>query len=744
MTNSETVSYGLNPLYYKYKVEFFDSNKHEVISANRISRSKCILTREKIRLFLKQHLAPKNGRYDMLNIKEESLKKHDLYNLKWEDIFKGPPPNFNDDTLLVKPIGSKDIDENAIDNDSNSDVQMLKKKSNLISTQKLKLFQREEKLKNDPMEKRKYVRKKLLKKSKIKIKVKGKPGRKKKVLMPSEENVKSSELEIRNRERECRKKYEEDLKSWMEKRDDLLCDDLKPLPECTPIKTIIEDHLVGDALTIIDFINVYHKYISFPNNFPFLTFDYFQQILLDNNVEAINGFSDLLLGLLSTISNGIENEIDLTINENDEELENNINVDDTMANNSVNQWVTTYFSSHEQLFKLKLDCFTLPEILRIYILKTRNIDGKIIHKICPNDLSLVNKLSTQTVFELDQSDRIKLLNLLLVDIVKVPSIRNQIEVSMEEMFKLKTKIRHLNASYARWLKDNPIRQRLRKKKILNNNNQNDDTVVTSEEKEKYKKDKAEKEKEMRLTITDLKAKIRKLSSFCRSRPFGMDRLYRKYWIFETIPGLFVENCTDAFHLNCFENPNPKKKPKLTDYLANGGKRKKKLSSENDSILMEIDDEQKALTTQALYKCSGNKETCNVHSNSKNFWSFYTKEQVEPLLDSLNARGYRESELKSALEIEKSTILANNFEDFDPFMLNQDFILPTPIQDSESLNVRKSERQTSKKQSKKQEQISKSEQSPGEIYYDNFQRQILILEDNIFNSCLCKFKLYFHA
>lgn len=732
----------MNPLCYKYKVEYFDTNKQEVISANRISRSKCILTKEKIRLFLKQHLAPKNGRYDMLIIKDESLKKHDLYNLKWEDIFKGPPPNFNDDTLLVKPIATKDYDEDANENETNDDTQVLTKKTNLISTQKLKLFQKE-KQKTEPGEKRKYVRKKLLKKSKNKIiKIKGKPGRKKKIPSFNEENVKLNELEIKTREKEYRKKYEEDLKSWMEKRDDLLCDDLKPLPDCTPIQTIIAQHLIGDSLTIINFINVYRNYILLPKNFPYLTFDYFQQILMDNNVEALNGFTDLILALLCTISNGTEDESNLTINENDEELDNTTNDDETQVNNSVNQWVVTYFSSHEQLFKLKLDCYTLPEILRIYILKTRNMDGKRIQKISPNDLSLANKLLTKNIVELDQDDRINLLNLLLVDVVKVPSIRDQIELSMEEMFKLKIQIRHLNAAYGKWLRDNPIRQRLRKKKISNEtDNSNDDTGVTEEEKEKYKKDKAEKEREMHLTITELKAKIRKLSSSSRTRPFGMDRLHRKYWIFETIPGLFVENCTDLSLLNCFENPNPEKKPILTDYLANCGKGKKNSPEEDSNNPMEINDEPSTLPlTQAVYKCSGNKQTCSIHQTCKNVWSFYTKEQVEPLIESLNGRGFRESELKSALEIEKSTILANYFDDFDPFILNKDFVLPTPIiQDTAELpSIRKSERQTSKKQLKKPEPLRKSEKSPGEIFYVNFQRQILYLEDNIFNSCFCKF------
>ena len=161
--NTSSIAYGIDPLAYNYRVECIDQhdeNECIVIPAARISRSKFLLTREKIRLFLKQHLAPKNGRYQALSIKAESLQKFGVDQLSWEDMFKGPTPNFSDDTLIVKALSRQRYSEefnshnhdslNANDENRENEnlIQVLKKKSNLLSSQKQKLKRREAKQSN--------------------------------------------------------------------------------------------------------------------------------------------------------------------------------------------------------------------------------------------------------------------------------------------------------------------------------------------------------------------------------------------------------------------------------------------------------------------------------------------------------------------------------------------------------------------------------------------------------------------
>lgn len=807
--NTSSIAYGIDPLAYNYRVECIDQhdeNECIVIPAARISRSKFLLTREKIRLFLKQHLAPKNGRYQALSIKAESLQKFGVDQSSWEDMFKGPTPNFSDDTLIVKALSrqrySEEFNSHNHDslnvNDENREnenlIQVLKKKSNLLSSQKQKLKRREAKQSNSSNikesndgGKRKY-RKNLKKDNKLKrqnLKNKsGKSSRKKRTTPDAADSnetqdsksskQKDNEKDLKNRERECRKQYEEDLKNWAEKRDDFLCDDLLPLPSVTPIECDISPELIGDALVIIDFLNVFHEFLAFePNTFPsHLTFDYFIKILQDNNVNTRTGIADLIMAILRTIfqsnrKDSHDGNDDLKIQENNNEDFDIFNADNdeestaSQVNCFANHFVTTYFSTLEQLARLQMDSFTVTEILRIYILKTRNFDGKRTTKICPDDMALVMHLATQTIFELNHSDRIKILKILLNDVVvQVADIRQKIESSMDDMVKLKIQMRHLNASYTRWLRENPIRQRMRKKKSSSNSNNDDqqqqqtelETELTKEEKEQYKKDKAEKEKKMKDDIAELKAKIRRLSAFCRSRPLGIDRRYRKYWIFDSIPGLFVEHSVHDEHDSntCFDNPVPVAKPILNDYLANAKRRKKKTTA-----IPIVEAEMENVVEQNIDRCSGNPTTCKVHGSmfmtTAPLWSFYTKEQFDTLMDSLNSRGFRESELKNALAIEKQSILNDHLAEFDPFIFNRNYI-PSPVIEivehemNDDVNpVRKSERLqisdratvTNKRRSTRSEfRLEYSDQTPVEVFDVNFQNQLAIFEDNIFNGCFC--------
>ncbi|OTF75420.1 bromodomain adjacent to zinc finger domain protein 1A-like protein, partial [Euroglyphus maynei] len=507
---SSSIAYGIDPLAYNYLVECvdqpdeLDGDECIVIPAARISRSKFLLTREKIRLFLKQHLAPKNGRYEALSIKEESLQKFGVDQLTWEDIFKGPTPNFSDDTLIVKALSRQrhteecnshnndSLNENDENHENENLIQVSKKKSSLLSLQKQKLIRRGAKLGNANNNSSKKSKKdNKLKRQSLKNKS-GKVNRKKRTNSDATDSnatqesksskQKDDDKDLKNRERECRKQYEEDLKNWTEKRDDLLCDDLLPLPQVTPIDCDIPSELIGDALVIIDFLNVFHEFLAFKENtFPsHLTFDYFIKILQDNDVNARAGFADLIMAILRTIfqsnmKDAHDGNEDLKITDNNNEDFDIFNADNDeestalQVNCFANHFVTTYFSTMEQLVRLQMDSFTVTEILRIYILKTRNFDGKRTIKICADDMALVMRLAAQTIFELNKNDRIKILKILLDDVVvQVAEIRQKIEASMDEMVKLKIRIRHLNASYTRWLRENPIRQRMRKKKSSNN------------------------------------------------------------------------------------------------------------------------------------------------------------------------------------------------------------------------------------------------------------------------------------
>lgn len=769
--SSNSVSYGLDPMSYKYVVESTNEIKqkiYETISASKISRPKFLLTREKIRLFLRQHLAPKNGRYDSLSIKEESARLFSLDTLRWNDIFKGPPPKFDSDTISVKISIKQRNSEELNDPNNLEDIQnvtktdrenkkIIKKKRSILSEQKKKSTKKEEKQLKEKLERKKkrLKKKEKLQKLKLKQKIKKKKDKNDK---EGKENLKITKVELKNREKEAKKQFEDDMKIWIEKRDDLLCDDLKSLPEPYEIQCDIRDELIGDALVIIDFINVYQKYFSLPDNFPLpITFSYFFQILHDNNVTGTRGYGDLMVALMQTILND-ENrdiaEVDLKVTENHENdsynsLENGNDKDLEFHNNYSNHWMATYFCNKDQISLIRLNSLTLSEILRLYLLNTRNY-GKS-YKISPVESYFIKKLATDSVFDLDPNERVKLLVLILNDLIKVPKIREKIEDSMEEIFKLKSQIRQLNSTYTKWLRENPIRQRMRKKKIISNNteaNIEPEVEATQEEKEQYLKEKTTKERQLKENLSQLKAKIRKFSAFCRIQPLGRDRKYQKYWIFETIPGFFIEKTEESRHQKCFDSPLPMLKPVLSEYLQKIKRKKKK---KNDPLLNQsettLTNEKCSQENPKIERCTGSSETCEIHGSTlKNTtrWFFYTKEQLSSLIDSLNSRGFRESELRIALNIEKETIFSNYFDNFDPLMFNKNYIEPPQSQAEieEKNGLRKSERiqmndKMLKRRSKQEHLIELPDFIPIEAFHENFKKELSIFEENLFNSCFSK-------
>ena len=788
----------------------------EILPASKITRPKCLLTREKLRLFLKCHSSQKS-RGDTWNLKEESINKFALDRIRWEDIFKGPTPNFNDDTTILKQF-SKRLSEGyqnvepksfSIDESDKTEedghclsIQVVKKKSNLISTQKQKLSNKKEKIQkivnNERTDKKK--KRKLTKKQKLKEKVKGKKLKLKGQMRKSSTQEPSSnpsekpaidKIEEKRRIKESRRRFEEDLRLWSEKREDLLCDDLKPLPTPIPIECDIEERHFGDSILILEFICVFQDYINdFHNWFPSgISLELFSQIL---NETSINGpFGDLLRTLLGTIlmshvdydpDNGSELKVEIKTGD-DFDSYTNINEDDELNNfcdnNYSNNWVSTYFGTQEQLLKLRLDEFTLSEILRLYLLKAR-LDGnsKQLRRNEDDDMTLAIRLTSCTVYEFNQLERVQLFKLLLNDLVKVPQIRQKIEISMDEMFRLKTQIRHINAAHTKWLRDNPIRQRIRKRKVTVDEIANKDDVTDQTEneasqleKDQYKKEKLQKEHQMKKSISELKGKIRQLSAFCRPRPLGMDRAYRRYWIFQSVPGLFVEHSFDEIQTRpCLESPTPTPKPQFNDYLPNAKRRKRKskvveendVSVKMDDVAQPADLNSTELSKDIFDKCTGTLTTCSVHglanSEKRVLWSFYTKDQLDNFIESLSNRGFRENELKTALTFEKLSIEKDHLSGLIPTVLNRNYLPPLIFDefvgsDDDGTGLkRKSERiqnqnlEKATQATKLQDQTARHMRSdskysayePVEAHEHALQDELLLLEDKIFNSCFSKF------
>ena len=77
------------------------------------------------------------------------------------------------------------------------------------------------------------------------------------------EEARKKKLEEKNKEKE-RKKEEtrllrEVMTEWKKARDDLECDDLKPLPKPRPVHCRVPNHLFGDFLCLLEFFGSFSE-----------------------------------------------------------------------------------------------------------------------------------------------------------------------------------------------------------------------------------------------------------------------------------------------------------------------------------------------------------------------------------------------------------------------------------------------------------------------------------------------------
>ena len=105
-------------------------------------------------------------------------------------------------------------------------------------------------------------------------------------------------------------------------------------------------------------------------------------------------------------------------------------------------------------------------------------------------------------------------------------------------------------------------------------------------------------------------------------PIGRDRNFRRYWVFESVPGLFVEQSEDCMSaLRSVPRANEKSDEMKVDVVVNG-----------HSVDSTTEPSDASTVTESIAS-----------------WSFFeTSESIDRLLVSLNVRGFREGPLRAAL------------------------------------------------------------------------------------------------
>ncbi|KAM3959359.1 ATP-dependent chromatin assembly factor large subunit [Aphomia sociella] len=688
---------------YCYEVEQFDesdsSSDGQIGTAphDRVRRRKGIFTRDKNRLFLKQFVEQSGG---IIGIKKAALEKYNINKVNFDQIFTGAPPDFPSSKKLIKNSISPPASKNQIKSNS---ANKLNKSGKKISPDK--------KGRQESMDK--FIKK--TDKSEVKPKPPIDPAAKKSA-QELAEKMRRAEDQMRQRKEEEKAKKKEKtarlqayLKEWQKVKDDLELEDHKIIPKGTPVDVegIPQKHF-GDFLSVLEFVSTYADILKVKDVFHNeLDLETFRKALTMEEHASV--FSDLVQMFLTTIFSLQEDEAeeyneDKGIQESTEVKEEDTEMGMTKAMElatKASKWSQTYLGT--PLSKLPLDATTVSEVLRLHLLSSGAVAGARCAtwryhqrggyssaddaglRLRRRRPDLLRRLAAAHVADLPLDDKLQILQCLMNQILSYATVRDIIEEKLEELRNTKQALRSLTTNERkREVQLIAARQELKKEASA----KKEEEKLTGEKAKAVDEDlrlaieKLNKESEVKKQEYEKRLKELQIALFDYTSYIGSDRGFRRYWVNQRVPGLFVE-AGDEPRGACRDKPVPPAPPHPGDTLAyvaelfESERERAGSDKENDGANSRANSPKKPLGSvngvhrgngletsaqqlRELLVCAGDAATCHVHGTGEfrpQWWVYHTAEQVSALIDSLNKRGVRESELRSALELDRQRVSA---------------------------------------------------------------------------------------
>ncbi|MBZ3869661.1 Bromodomain adjacent to zinc finger domain protein 1A [Sciurus carolinensis] len=706
----------VDPLLFKYKVQPTKKELYEsaIVKATQISRRKHLFSRDKLKLFLKQHCEPQDG---VIKIKEDSFT-----NKQSITGYRNKATKERDKLLKQEEMKTLAFEK----------AKLKREKADALEAKK--------KEKEDKEKKREEL-KKIVEEERLKKK-------------EEKERLKIEREKEREKLREEKRKYMEYLKQWSKPREDMECDDLKELPEPTPVKTRLPPEIFGDALMVLEFLNAFGELFDLQDEFPEgVTLGKYSKVLEEALVgnDSEGPLCELLFFFLTAIFQAIAEEEEEVAKEqitdaDTKDLTEALDEDadpTKSALSAVASLAAAWPQLHQgcSLKSLDLDSCTLSEILRLHILASgadvTSANAKYRYQkrggfdatddacmeLRLSNPSLLKKLSSTSVYDLTPGEKMKILHALCGKLLTLVSTRDFIEDYVDILRQAKQEFRELKAEQHRKereeaaarirkrkeekLKEQEQKMKEKQEKLKEDEQRNStaDISIGEEEKEDFDTSTESKETEQKDldqdTVTEdeddpgshkrsrrgkrgqngfkeftrqeeincvtqepltadeeealkqehqrkekeLLEKIQSAIACTNIFPLGRDRMYRRYWIFPSIPGLFIEEdysgLTEDMLLprpSSFQNNLQSQDPQVST------KTGECLMSESTSNIDQGPCDDSAQLPKPVHK--------------PNRWCFYSScEQLDQLIEALNSRGHRESALKETLLQEKSRICA---------------------------------------------------------------------------------------
>lgn len=624
----------------------------------------------------------------MLKVKEESLTKYVVgRGLKTEELFVGKIPDFEvskklqqqqeknskktpaTSTKSKKSGGGKQSDITKYLNNSGSS-------SKQLSTEDKKKREENSKKFREEMEAK----------------------RKEKADLEAEKQKKVAEEKAR-----ILAKVQATVREYNQVRDDLELTDQRVIPKGKLISTLMDQKYFAGFIKILEFLHSFPEVLSISDKFPFgITIETLERAFI---LKEVNGpLSDILQVLLGTVfSLQVEEE-------NEVEIEYRVNGDAPVKHSKIEQmrnaarihnWAAQHYST--KINEMVMDSTTISELLRLHLLgsgatvsertskhrfasrggyKSQDDPGLILASKYPH---IIKFLSQYSVFQLSTKDIIRVLECLTDQIITYSNLREVIEDRLEQASSAKLEYRNLKANDGR-----RERKAIEEKKLLQEEHKtviaafaeaspaHKDAHTAAAEKElelKIAKIDAQSVKDRAQHLRDLKSQV---SIYFNHQTFlGCDRAFRNYYIFESVPGLFVEHdmtfagtCMDQSVINNPALAHSTKEQRYgiikqmvaTEEAGGSDDKENKVEingAAQDKPATVVKKETDNDMQKDLFMCNCDPTTCIVHSDTpeRNNWTYYnTAEEVDALIESLNVRGFREKVLKEQLEASRDLIV----------------------------------------------------------------------------------------
>lgn len=737
----------------RYRVKQLDNKEKSAsvwtVATDNIRRKKkdaqSILTKDKLKLFLKQCIEYNDIR--MLTIKPDVYKKYveDANITSLSSFFVGKAPTFE----LSKALADKKEKEKKEKIKEKKKEQAKEKEKQKTPKAKDSAKKQKEKAENgsgkSPAANGKGNRKskgekigkqtsisQFMTKEEKKSKTSAADLEKAKKLA-EEMNRKRKEKEAEDAERQKRLAEEREkqriemqqlvqttVKNLNAVKDDLELQDQKTLPPTKPVKTLIPDNYFAEATMIQEIIYSYTTILEDKDKFRNgINLSLMERALLCHEVAGpLSDILQVLLGSIFSFQIEEHNEINMDYTKGVIQFKDATPfARQALIREATNaaRWSLKYLNAH--LFELPIDATTLTEILRLHFL----MSGARLNEACAkwqiserggyqnnddpglilreNHPHILKALSSKTVYELPIEDIMIVLKCLVDQLLTYSSMRDAIEERLEKSSKAKTSIKNLILAERK----REAQVVAEKKEALEEVKKGVEALQGTDEEKAVLKERLDKEvdtkiksiehyaeKEKNKFIDELESLRREV--FAYQLYLGSDRAYRSYWLFESLPGLFIEH--NPFGGKCQDKPVenipglahcPADKRYMfikhmlhekQNYNSNANDKENKISNmldtkqkTNGSVsdankptteAPEIKTELIIPTQNELMMCTGDGNTCMVHRKdhpNRVTWSFvHTEEELNALIDSLNSRGVREKYLKEQLDTQKELIL----------------------------------------------------------------------------------------